>query len=94
MILVILDTNTYLRIAKRIRPAIGFTFGQKDYWVSIPKIVEDEVQRSPRLQSVFPWFGQEVFSDERRKHCLKLKPKQKKRLNLEQALFMEPYYKT
>ena len=44
MIRVLLDTNAYLRLAKRIRPLLGVTFGQKRYTLTILKQVEDEVQ--------------------------------------------------
>lgn len=52
--LVLLDTNTYLRLAKRLRPLVGRTFGQKDYKLTILKAVEDEVRRSARLKFLNP----------------------------------------
>lgn len=65
MTLVLLDTNTYLRLAKRIRPLLGVKFGQKDYVLTILKDVEDEVHRNRALRSVFPWFDNEDFGKER-----------------------------
>ena len=56
MTLVLLDTNAYLRLAKRIKPLLGIRFGQKGYVLTILKDVEDEVHRSARLQEYFPWF--------------------------------------
>ena len=49
---VLLDTNTYLRLAKRIRPAVGRVFGQVPYVlvILILYLFEDEVHRSARLQ--------------------------------------------
>lgn len=49
MTLVLLDTNTYLRLAKRIRPLLGVTFGQKKYVLTVLKDVENEVRRSRAL---------------------------------------------
>ena len=49
MTLVLLDTNTYLRLAKRIRPLLGVTFGQKKYVLTVLKDVESEVRRSRAL---------------------------------------------
>ena len=46
MTLVLLDTNAYLRLAKRIKPLLGVRFGQKDYVLTILKDVEHEVHRS------------------------------------------------
>ena len=43
---VLLDNNTYLRLAKRIRPAVGRKFGQVPYVLVALKAVEDEVHRS------------------------------------------------
>jgi hypothetical protein len=63
--LVLLDTNAYLRIAKRVRPAVGVVFGQKGYVLTIHKSVEDEVHRSARLKSLYPWFDGQEFANER-----------------------------
>lgn len=65
MTLVLLDTNTYLRLAKRIRPLLGVTFGQKDYVLTVLKDVEDEVRRNRSLRFKFPWFDDEDFGNER-----------------------------
>ncbi|MGJ7492884.1 hypothetical protein [Variovorax sp. ZT4R33] len=54
--LVLLDTNAYLRLAKRIRPLLGRPFGQKGYVLTILPDVEDEVHASGRLRYHFPWF--------------------------------------
>ncbi len=65
MTLVLLDTNAYLRLAKRIRPLLGVPFGQKGYVLTILKNVEDEVHRSVRLRERFPWFDDPQFQEER-----------------------------
>ena len=62
---VLLDTNTYLRLAKRIRPVVGRQFGQVPYVVVILKAVEDEEHRSPRLKFHNPWFDEPEFAQER-----------------------------
>lgn len=65
MTLVLLDTNAYLRLAKRIRPLLGEPFGQKPYEPTILKQVEDEVLHSPRLKFNYPWFTESDLSTER-----------------------------
>lgn len=65
MTLVLLDTNAYLRLAKRVRPAVGVKFGQKGYVLTIHKSVEDEVHRNPRLRTTYPWFDGQEFASER-----------------------------
>jgi hypothetical protein len=63
--LVLLDTNTYLRLAKRLRPLVGRKFGQKDYEITILKAVEDEVNRNARLKYQNPWFDEANLVQER-----------------------------
>lgn len=65
MTLVLLDTNAYLRLAKRVRPLLGKKFGQKDYTPIVLKDVEEEVRRNPRLRHTFPWFTAEELDAER-----------------------------
>lgn len=77
MILVLLDTNAYLRLAKRIKPLLGVKFAQKDYVLTILKDVENEVHRSSRLQFHFPWFDDAPLAEERlaKRVCLSKKEK-------------------
>ncbi len=65
MTLVLLDTNAYLRLAKRIRPLLGVEFGQKQYILTVLKQVEDEVYKSSRLQYLYPWFTDTDLNEER-----------------------------
>ncbi len=62
---VLLDTNTYLRLAKRVRPAVGRQFGQVPYVLVILKAVEEEVHRNPRLRFKNPWFDSPEHAQER-----------------------------
>lgn len=77
MTLALLDTNTYLRLAKRIRPLLGVEFGQKPYVLMVLKDVEDEVRRSRTLQFKFPWFDNEDFGAERDAAQVRLKADEK-----------------
>ena len=58
--LVLLDTNAYLRLAKRVRPMLGVEFGQKRYVLTILEDVEAEVRHSGRLRFHYPWFDADV----------------------------------
>lgn len=80
MTLVLLDTNTYLRLAKRIRPLLGVKFGQKDYVLTVLKDVEDEVRRSRVLRFKFPWFDDEPFGQERDAAQIRMKAEEKTQL--------------
>lgn len=77
MTLVLLDTNAYLRLAKRVRPLLGKKFGQKDYVLTILRDVEDEVQRSPRLKHDYPWFDAATLATERLAHTPRLNAQEK-----------------
>lgn len=80
MTLVLLDTNAYLRLAKRVRPLLGKKFGQKDYVLTILRDVEDEVQRSPRLRHDYPWFDAATLASERLTHTPRLSADDKVKL--------------
>lgn len=80
MTLVLLDTNAYLRLAKRIKPMLGVKFGQKDYVLTILKDVEDEVHRSARLKFHFPWFSNPELVAERFAQSIKLSRDEQEKL--------------
>lgn len=86
MTLVLLDTNTYLRLAKRIRPMLGVKFGQKDYVVTILKDVEDEVHRSHSLKFKFPWFDNIELADERIAKQVRLGEDERRTLEIAQSV--------
>jgi hypothetical protein len=85
---VLLDTNTYLRLAKRIRPAVGREFGQVPYVLVILKAVEDEVHRSARLRFLNPWFDEPEFARERMAKQTRLNAAEKQDLKLVQDVLL------
>jgi hypothetical protein len=85
---VLLDTNTYLRLAKRIRPAVGRQFEQVPYVLVILKIVEDEVHQSPKLQYKNPWFDEPEFAKERLSKQLRLNAVDKNAIQLVQGVLL------
>ena len=85
---VLLDTNTYLRLAKRIRPAVGRQFGQVPYIVVILKAVEEEVHRNPKLQFKNPWFDEPEFARERMAKQTRLSAAEKQEMKLVQDVLI------
>lgn len=81
MTLVLLDTNAYLRLAKRIRPMLGIPFGQKGYVLTILKQVEEEVHGSSRLRFLYPWFDEPDFTNERLAMRIRLNKDEKEQLD-------------
>jgi predicted nucleic acid-binding protein len=75
--LVLLDTNTYLRLAKRLRPLVGRRFGQKDYELTILKAVEEEVKQNARLKYQNPWFNEADLAHERQTKQVRLNAEEK-----------------
>jgi hypothetical protein len=63
----LLDTNSYLRLAKSIRPLLGEPFGKDNYALYIHKELQYELDRSQRLQSTFYWIEEEEYKKERKK---------------------------
>lgn len=86
MTLVLLDTNAYLRLAKRVRPVVGIKFGQKGYVLTIHKSVEDEVHRNPRLRASYPWFDGQEFASERMAKQIRLSEDDKARVRAAQSV--------
>lgn len=81
MTLVLLDTNAYLRLAKRIKPMLGVKFGQKEYVLTILKDVENEVQKNPRLRFHYPWFQDPSIATERLAKRIRLSGDEKAELD-------------
>ena len=77
MTLVLLDTNAYLRLAKRVQPLLGKKFRQKDYVLTVLRDVDDEGQRSPRLRHDYPWFDAANLAKERLAHSPRLSAQDK-----------------
>lgn len=82
MTTVLLDTNAYLRLAKRIRPMLGVEFGPKKYVLAVLKDVETEVHRNATLRFKFPWFDEQVLADERLAARIKLTQSDKDNIEL------------
>jgi len=87
--LVLLDTNAYLRLAKRVRPMLGVKFGQKECVLTILKITEDEVHKSARLRHKFPWFDNPELAKERLAKQVRLKPEEKELIKISKGIFRQ-----
>ncbi len=84
--LVLLDTNAYLRFAKRVRPILGVAFGQKNYVLTILKDVETEVHRNGALRFKYPWFDSEEVAAERGAKQVRLKVEERVQLDAAQSV--------
>lgn len=73
---ILLDTNTYLRLAQSIHPLLGNSFGKEKYTLYIHKEIDIELKRSSRLQTKFYWIEQEQYKNNRKKRLVISKQKQ------------------
>ncbi len=64
---ILLDTNTYLRLAKSIHPLLGIEFGKEKFALYIHKEIDIELNRSSRLQTKFYWISEETYKQNRKK---------------------------
>lgn len=75
---ILVDTNTYLRLAKSIRPLLGIAFGPESFCLTIIPELNVELA-SKRLQSKFPWVHDEEYLAERT-HFPELSGQQKREI--------------
>ncbi|MDH5546813.1 MAG: hypothetical protein OEZ43_14570 [Gammaproteobacteria bacterium] len=68
---------------------LGVKFGQKEYVLTILKITEDEVYRSPRLKHNYPWFSNPEHVEERLSKQVKLKKDEKAIIEIAKGVFRQ-----
>lgn len=73
---ILLDSNSYFRLAKSIHPLLFRPFGDDDACLYVTKELDDEFNRSRRLQAKFPWVDEPEFRDNRSQR-LKLSKRQR-----------------
>ena len=73
----LLDSNSYFRLAKSIHPLLFESFGEEAFTLYVLPELEEEYVKSSRLHSKFPWVLEPEFRNNRSK-CLSLSKQQKK----------------
>lgn len=73
---ILVDTNSYLRLAKSLHPLLFTPFGVADYCLYVIPELNRELAAS-HLRTKFPWVGEPEFIEER-KHFPTISRKQKK----------------
>lgn len=58
---ILLDSNSYFRLAKSIHPLLFQTFGEPRYCLYVLPELQDEYDRQPRLKAKFPWVDEPDF---------------------------------
>jgi len=62
---ILVDTNSYLRLAQTIRPLLFMPFGDNEYCLYILPELNDELANR-RLNSKFPWVDEEEYIENRK----------------------------
>lgn len=78
---IILDSNSYFRLAKNILPLLDIEFGDVNYCLYVLKELDDEHARNPRLRSVFSWVDEDEYVENRKKR-LTLSKKQRREIQI------------
>jgi len=61
---ILLDTNTYIRLAQTIRPLLFNTFGENEYCLYILPELNSEL-KNYRLKNKFPWVEEDEYIENR-----------------------------
>ena len=73
----ILDSNSYFRLAQNIHPLLSTPFGEEEFTLYIHADLNAEFRSSFRLKTKFHWLNQQVYADNR-KRSLSLSNQNKK----------------
>ena len=73
---ILVDSNSYFRLAKSIHPLLNVEFGDKRYCLYCLKELQDEYNRNPRLKNSFSWVNEQEYV-KNRSHLLKITREEK-----------------
>ena len=78
---ILLDSNTYFRLAKNIHPLLDVEFSDVNYCLYVLKELDHEHARSPRLRSAFSWVDDDEYTENRKKRLTQSK-KQRREIQI------------
>lgn len=64
---ILLDSNSYFRLAKSIHPLLDTLYGDNNYCLYVLKELDDEFDRSKRLKNKFDWVDEDEYITNRKK---------------------------
>jgi hypothetical protein len=71
LLLILVDSNSYLRIARELHPLLGRNYGTIPYLLNIHRNFEDEYSSNSRLQNKFHWVNERQFVDNRQANLIR-----------------------
>ena len=78
---ILVDSNSYFRLAQNLHPLLSNPFGQKSYTLYAHTDLTEEFKRTARLQTKFDWFTEPKYV-ENRMRPLQLGAKERKAIDL------------
>lgn len=76
---ILIDTNSYLRLAQNIHPLLCTPFGNEKHTIYMHAELNSEYRRSSRLKSKFHWAGEQKYA-QNRKRSLSISKKEKEQI--------------
>jgi hypothetical protein len=77
---IIVDSNSYFRLAQNIHPLLCQPFGNEDYTLYMHADLAGEIRGSSRIRNRFDWVEQQIYADNRHR-SLSLSKQQKKEID-------------
>lgn len=64
---ILLDSNSYFRLAKSIHPLLDVVFGDRNYCLYVLKELDDEYDKNVLLRKKFSWVNDDEYYNNRKK---------------------------
>ena len=64
---ILLDSNSYFRLAKSIHPLLDVVFGERDYCLYVLKELDEEYDNNRGLRKKFDWVNSDEYYQNRQK---------------------------
>jgi hypothetical protein len=65
---ILVDTNSYFRLAKSVHPLLFVEFGSPSYCLYVIPELDVELRRNPALQTKFAWAAADEYASNRRRY--------------------------
>ena len=72
---ILLDTNSYLRLAQNLHPLLFQSYGEESFTLYAHKDLKDECMRQPRLANKFDWITLAKYEENRKRPLVVSKEK-------------------
>ncbi len=64
--ILLIDSNSYFRLAKSLHPLLNNSFGSENYCILILKECDEEYSKNTGLQNKFSWVNEEEYRNNRK----------------------------